>query len=1757
MPDYESPSQTTETPRTEHEETPQVDQTGQSEVGGNAAMNENVGDGVGSPVVPVLTAAGLDDASDNGLPDWAMPAVDGALANEGRIPDPIMTPDGPMQLPPASLALATVASAGDPIEVATYLQRAIFQGSDEDILAMAASMPDLIASLPPEQQVIVGQAMQNLGDQWDGLGRDANPDAYSRMQMVGTEWYHQQGILGRDQYGVDTEESVSVNWEHWEEGTDLDGAHTDMNVPNIFWTHEGNLGRYLDTQGVVYVGEDGLRIFRSDGSMNVTTEEIEVMGDVGFMGPGSVQLADGSSAAMLRDSATGEVKYVIRGADGVQVVTEDQLPAAVTQQAEAVVNSTRVEGNEVEVDQINGEADGNLVGAAFTDGLLGPGNSRFSIDQTSAQDGGNVYGLVASGDTLDGGTFEITQNVMGTDDAQYHLGEDGTLEVAGHWGAVLDGDVTNTTLSVGGETPGPILVNGNIGPGTTITGSTVIVHGDIDPSAVVEADTVLRVGEDGTTERYDPETREFVPYDGETMRQDDPIAFQETLSLRDGNIDVNTPTTTSSSGLEFENGVASGNYTQTTTDGHGNTDATSWSLGVGNGQLSGSLERKITQNGNQATGGANVAIDPRTGAVTVEGNGGYRWGENGPSVNGTASFTWQDGQMQGWDASLGGAYGEGSITVSAGMDDYDYAAFEGGGPSPGDERITYGQVHGWEVGGSAEIPAGPVQIGVNGEIERSHTTSAFTRAENLPGVDPSLAYTDPAAFREQVADAMADRVAGIESVDDVGVDTFDTWQVGDGLVLENSGTDTLGASLGVGKSLASVSVGLEHSEGREEQTTMELVNDDPRTLEVTVANVDTETWNASLDGGPLSLSSANTNGTGSSVSFQFDLDSPQGQAAYEAYRTTSILPGALDYAQSAGLIPANIDISDPAQLRQVAGQVNNAFMQSPAFALGLTEDGTNYTGSALDRTHQQTDALSVLGFELLSHELVEVWRDRRYLEEGNEETERSYNRSESGWFSSDTETTGIVMNPEFGTLPDGSTVEMMMFAQEHRGHIDPSDLGPYLDHVPRDQVDPLTRAWLDGEIDDGSFDAVVSMGMTLTDDHLAALDLALDDGSQADQDRAASIDGAITAELDDTMQWAGMERVVADDGTTSWQITDPNMFAQWQQRAWNSGNYDYDESDFQRDMFGMALQSMGVDTAALDADAAQASNFGHVPFEETQGAMYENAINALYDADGTDEGFANLALFDPSLQNAYLTTAAERLDNPWDAMDLAIDLQGDRRDEAMRQLFATIEGRDGGNNAMESFYEWTDGLNPAVRDAVRSGLTVRVLDRSVMDTMADITDQKHDVPEDDMRYFLQDYQQNPNDPINYFNNDQQNQVAVELTAATELAQAGNPAYLQELLGTIATMETGPDGQQDGVGMMFAALRDPAMQGIYLDALAMMDAGSANGSAPTQYMDQALAYIAANPTSLVNALSSGNPETQAALLERLGQQGADVDQILLGGAQEAMTRFVDMTAEGYDPMSTMRDRDGVLAVIGQFSDDPEMMQQTMDALLAVPGLAEASDEIGGGGDPVGAMMAVLSRDAPGAALDIAEAMLGTTWGPDVEAALRANPGMVFDETFHSDGAQALYVLDQLDAMGLDGMGLLGDALTQDGHVDQDILNRNIDWSDPTAVGELLADREQEHNWHGGWDPHTNEMTAILLQANAQGPEFLTNVVNAYEASGQRPGDDTITNMLDAMNKGDSTQVALAAAALRTAGYGEEVAAWMADHGGDMNLDDVDW
>ena len=254
------------------------------------------------------------------LPHWARDPND--INDRGSITTTLYDGDTPETSEDSQQVAQDVAGGVDPGNTeATTEWLSSLHTDDAARTEFVENLPAIIDELTPEQMALVGEVFMQSGaafeDAWGGSWDEMNADPeFQQMAELYRAWGDETSRRGVDPLGNEIEVAVSSTGEDWRahEGvtsmmTDMDGVHSDMNLPYSMWTEEGNLNRYASAEEVWFIHGDPEAGTRPIGrpqdnahERNVTMQELEVANGAAVWVPdsdGNLVLVDASEGNQL------------------------------------------------------------------------------------------------------------------------------------------------------------------------------------------------------------------------------------------------------------------------------------------------------------------------------------------------------------------------------------------------------------------------------------------------------------------------------------------------------------------------------------------------------------------------------------------------------------------------------------------------------------------------------------------------------------------------------------------------------------------------------------------------------------------------------------------------------------------------------------------------------------------------------------------------------------------------------------------------------------------------------------------------------------------------------------------------------------------------------------------------------------------------------------------------------------------------------------------------------------------------------------------------------------------------------------------------------------------------------------------------------------------------------------------------------------------------------------------------------------------
>lgn len=500
------------------------------------------------------------------------------------------------------------------------------------------------------------------------------------------------------------------------------------------------------------------------------------------------------------------------------------------------------------------------------------------------------------------------------------------------------------------------------------------------------------------------------------------------------------------------------------------------------------------------------AVDVANG--TGKGSLNYTRGNGSAGVNATVQLD-ENGNIVGYGGGLQGTYKFDKLQIGGGIavqDSQKQEVLDAQTAQGADATVVQ------NLGGGPVLMVGEehhLQVDVNGGVQSGAFganvgvgTDSGTAVTFYQALDPSQLPSDPAAVK-----ALADQVGWPNLQQVYGVDDIDMLSMQPGTAYRFDDFSAAHANAGVSAYGVGVSLGIE---GQDYESVMVSKTDDD-TVRISVMATDEQGWNAGVNFQGVGLyENANKSGNTTLVELDVDVSTEEGRQALDVFRTTGALPGSYDdkFMQQAMALSAmekqlaTLDPMSPeaAQLRdqygtlsgQLHGQAtdsNASFvgdkdrMQQPDIAPGVTYGHRNDVDF---QSHRQT----LLG--VLQWGSTETLGQDRIFKDGELDVTMTMDRSETGFVDwllhgeHGVEQAGSVVNPHDDAFAFGVFANKTMDAEDRA----------LLQTLPASE-DPMTQAWIDGDID---MDAVGQVGVFLSDDHVERMQ----DGFDAM--RAAGID---------------------------------------------------------------------------------------------------------------------------------------------------------------------------------------------------------------------------------------------------------------------------------------------------------------------------------------------------------------------------------------------------------------------------------------------------------------------------------------------------------------------------------------------------------------------------------------------------------------------------------------------------------------------------
>ncbi|MCA9492779.1 MAG: hypothetical protein KC621_22755 [Myxococcales bacterium] len=520
------------------------------------------------------------------------------------------------------------------------------------------------------------------------------------------------------------------------------------------------------------------------------------------------------------------------------------------------------------------------------------------------------------------------------------------------------------------------------------------------------------------------------------------------------------------------------------------------------GLITGTIGTETTRDGTTSGVNAEVELDLANGSGT--GSLNYTRGNGSAGVNATVQFD-ENGNLVGYGGGFQGSYQFNDLMIGGGIAVLD---------TQQQEILDAETATGADAAVVANLGGGPVlmvgeehhlQIDVNGGVQSGAFganvgvgSDSGTAVHFYQSMDPSQLPSDPAALQ-----ALADQVGWPNLEQVYGVGDIDMLAMQPGQAYRFDDFSAAHANAGVSVYGVGVSLGIE---GQEYESVMVSRTDD-ETVRISVMATDAEGWNAGLDFQGVGLAGTdNSSGHTTLVELDVDVTTEEGRDALEVFRTTGALPGSYDQAFVAqalqlSAMEAELATLDPmsdraVELRDAYGTLstdlhaqatasNSAFvgdpelMTQPDIAPGVTYGHRNDTDFQSHRNN-------LLGF--LQWGSSETLGQDRIFQDGQLDVTMTMNRTETGFWE-------WLMHGEHGVEQGGSVVnphhDLFSFGVFANKTMNDEDRA-LLATLPQSE-DPMTQAWIDGDID---MDAVGQVGVFLTDDHIERMQ----DGFQAMRD---------------------------------------------------------------------------------------------------------------------------------------------------------------------------------------------------------------------------------------------------------------------------------------------------------------------------------------------------------------------------------------------------------------------------------------------------------------------------------------------------------------------------------------------------------------------------------------------------------------------------------------------------------------------------------
>jgi hypothetical protein len=533
-------------------------------------------------------------------------------------------------------------------------------------------------------------------------------------------------------------------------------------------------------------------------------------------------------------------------------------------------------------------------------------------------------------------------------------------------------------------------------------------------------------------------------------------------------------------------------------DGHDVELGTAGELGYSDGavevKIGGSETHTVDdENRTGSSTSATVSWNPEENRFEIGGEGTAELlvGGEGRETTGGGSLIIQDGQITGINGNLGQKVGDFQGGVSGSFERKD-------GVTVG-EDLSATVTRGHEIGGGVTAGASDetgtgASFGVKGQLVdqttvgltpdgtrdvlREHVVQQMQAEGRTFDANAIAAATDAEMERllndspEELQDLLTARTAELaanNAPEDLTLDELSTLN-GGSVSFRTEKTVGMSASASKGLPLLAVSAGLSSSDTAIEEVTVEDA-DQGVSIQWTVAN----SSQAGVEGGVSLLSLEATAGEGNSTSIGFDLDvsTAEGEAQYANFMEHRILPGAeaiLHPPQSrgafdpAGFTPEQIQAANDALIAGDPGDLS----------VRLAQQGS------------EGQSIGLLGVDLIGRssttEVADTFANGR---QGHE-----FTRSENSWAArgGEDDVTKLLVNP----TTDSDIAMVLQTEVRQVEDLDPAVRAAYADNLV-DETDTLTRSWFEGRLPDdrlssSQFDGQrATLTSTLTNADLAAL----------------------------------------------------------------------------------------------------------------------------------------------------------------------------------------------------------------------------------------------------------------------------------------------------------------------------------------------------------------------------------------------------------------------------------------------------------------------------------------------------------------------------------------------------------------------------------------------------------------------------------------------------------------------------------------------